>query len=176
MKILVGYATGYGSTKSYAEVIAEELRASGNDADVLPAKEVKELAPYDFVVVGGSLRAGSWLGQARTLAKKVLNAEKPHSVFICCLSVTTEEGRRQLDDVVLPKLKQKLPGLNLETPGLFPGMRNMDRYRFPIRGIMRSIAEKEGISNLDEPLDYRDFELARVWARGLAGKLTRSEP
>ncbi len=171
MKILVGYATGYGSTKSYAEVIAEELKKAGHEVDVLPAKEARDLTPYGFVVVGGSLRAGSWLGQARALAGKTLKAGKPHSVFICCLSATTEEGRRQLDDVVLPKLKQKLPGLNLETPGLFPGMRNMDRYRFPIRGIMRSIAEKEGISNPDEPLDYRDFELARVWARELAGKL-----
>jgi len=171
MKILVGYASGYGSTQSYAEVIAEELNSAGHDADVLPAKEVKDLTPYDFVVVGGSIRAGNWLGQARTLAGKTLKAGKPHSVFICCLSAATEEGRRQLDGEVLPKLKHKLPGLNLENPGLFPGMRNMDRYRFPIRGIMRSIAEKEGISNLDEPLDYRDFELARRWARELARRL-----
>jgi len=75
--------------------------------------------------------------------------------------------------MVLPKLKQKLPGLNLENPGLFPGMRNMDKYRFPIRGIMRSIAEKAGTENPDETVDFRDFELARGWARELARLLQK---
>jgi len=44
MKVLVGYASGYGSTKSYADVIGEELRRSGHETDVLPAKKAMNLA------------------------------------------------------------------------------------------------------------------------------------
>ncbi len=171
MKILIGYASGYGSTKSYAEVVGEELRGAGHEVDVVDAREAKELEGYDHVIVGGSLRAGNWLGHARKLAKRALNAGKANSVFICCMTATSDEGRRQLDEQTLPKLRSKLPELTWDEAGLFPGMRNMDQYGFPIRGIMKKMAEKAGDENPEEPKDYRDFEMARRWARELAGKL-----
>jgi menaquinone-dependent protoporphyrinogen IX oxidase len=170
MKILVGYASGYGSTKSYAEVIAEELRSAGNEADVLPAKEVKDLAPYDFVVVGGSVRAGSWLGRARRLAKKAVKAGKRHAVFFCCLSARTEEGKKQVFEIYLERVRGKVPGLAPLDVGAFPGMANYEEYRFPMRGIMTGIAKKEGVDTSVNQ-DYRDPEAAREWARELVRRL-----
>jgi menaquinone-dependent protoporphyrinogen oxidase len=171
MKVLIGYASGYGSTKSYAEVVAEELRGAGHEVTVAEARQAGDITGYDHVIIGGSLRAGSLLGQARKLAKQVVKADKPHHLFICCLSPTTEEGRKSFTEETLPKLKDKLGGANLDDLGLFPGQRNMDEYGFIVRGIMKSIAEKGGVENPEEPKDYRDFELAREWSRGLAAKL-----
>jgi menaquinone-dependent protoporphyrinogen IX oxidase len=58
-KIAVIYKTVYGTTKRYAEWIAEELNAS-----LLEASKVKpkQLASYDIVVFGGGLYASGIIG------------------------------------------------------------------------------------------------------------------
>jgi menaquinone-dependent protoporphyrinogen IX oxidase len=63
--VAVVYASKYGTTKQYAEWIAEELGASVFDAaKVSPAK----LAGYGAVVFGGALYAGGVMG-AKAVAK-----------------------------------------------------------------------------------------------------------
>jgi menaquinone-dependent protoporphyrinogen IX oxidase len=54
-KILVLYKTKYGSTKQYAEWIADAL-----DADLLPMEHAwkETLERYDTVILGGSVRMG----------------------------------------------------------------------------------------------------------------------
>lgn len=59
MKILVTYASKYGSTQQYAQWLAEELGAELCESKaVTPA----QLAPYDVVIHGGGLYAGSISG------------------------------------------------------------------------------------------------------------------
>ena len=171
MRVLVGYASGYGSTASYAQSVGSELRDAGHEVDVRDAREVKSLDEYDYVVVGGSLRAGEWLGPAKKLAKLTLKASKPHSIFICCLSAASEKGMETLEKDVLPRLRDKLPGLNLDDPGLFPGARNTDQYGFFIKRVMVSISRKEGDEEPEAPKDLRDFEMARSWAAELARRI-----
>ena len=54
MNAIVVYKTKYGSTKTYAEWIAEEL-----SADIRDAKTVKadDLLKYDTIIYGGGLYA-----------------------------------------------------------------------------------------------------------------------
>jgi menaquinone-dependent protoporphyrinogen IX oxidase len=170
MKILVGYATGYGSTKSYADVIAEELTRAGHETDAFPAKGVKNLAAYDFVVVGGSIRAGRWLGPAVKLARATVKAGTRHALFFCCLSARTEEGKRRVFGDYLEKVKGKVPGLAPLDVGAFPGMSNYDQWGFVLKKIMAGVAEKGG-ETLNRTMDYREPEAAREWARELARKL-----
>ncbi|MCX7022197.1 MAG: hypothetical protein NTW26_08015 [bacterium] len=170
MKILVGYATGYGSTKSYADVIAEELRRSGHETDVLPAKGVGNLAAYAFVVVGGSIRAGRWLGPAVKLAREAVKAGKRHAVFFCCLAAQTEEGKKKVFGDYLDKVRAKVPGLAPLEIGAFPGVANYEEYRFPVKGIMAGIAKKQGVDT-SVNRDYRKPEAAREWARELVRRL-----
>ena len=54
-KILVTYATRYGSTQEVAEKVAATLRESGLAVDVQPAKQVRTLDGYRAVVVGAPL-------------------------------------------------------------------------------------------------------------------------
>lgn len=58
-KIVVIYKSVYGTTKRYAEWIAQEL-----DASLLEASKVKpaQLMDYDVIVYGGGLYAGGILG------------------------------------------------------------------------------------------------------------------
>lgn len=59
MRILVTYATRYGSTREYAQWIAADLAA-----DIRPQGAVRsaDLAAYDTIIVGGYLRMGRIIG------------------------------------------------------------------------------------------------------------------
>ena len=70
MKVLVTYATRLGATAGIAEKIGEVLTQVGLQADVLPVKEVRDLAPYQAVVLGSAVYSFKW----RKEAVRFLNA------------------------------------------------------------------------------------------------------
>ncbi len=58
--VLVAFATKMGSNAEIADAIAEVLRDNGLEADAVPVREVKDLGPYDAVVLGSALYAAHW--------------------------------------------------------------------------------------------------------------------
>ena len=58
LRVLVTYASRYGSTRAIAEVVAATLRAQGMEANARPIREVTDLLAYDAVVVGGAVYGG----------------------------------------------------------------------------------------------------------------------
>ncbi len=172
MRILVGYASGYGSTKFYAEAIGDELNRAGHETVVLPAKSSRDITAYDFVIVGGSIRAGNWLGHARNLARRAVKLKKAHAIFFCCLSARSDEGKKMVIEDYFEKVKGKIPGISPLDVGVFPGMRNFEQYRFPVKGIMQKIARKNGQPTEGEQ-DFKDLDAAREWARELNRQLEK---
>lgn len=65
MRVLVAYASKNGSTAEIAEKIAGELRIDGLEADCVEAGKVRELKPYDAVVLGSAVYAKRWRSSAR---------------------------------------------------------------------------------------------------------------
>ena len=63
-RVLVGYATGTGSTVGVAEAIGETLGTRGFAVDVKPMKERPSLEGYDAVVLGSAINGGQWLPEA----------------------------------------------------------------------------------------------------------------
>ena len=59
MKLLVTYASKYGSTAEIAEVIGKELRKREYEVEVRPVDQVGNLAGYDGFVIGSAVYAGS---------------------------------------------------------------------------------------------------------------------
>jgi menaquinone-dependent protoporphyrinogen oxidase len=58
-KILVTYASRFGSTAGVAEAVGKTLAESGVQVDVIPMREVKDLSPYQAVIAGSSINAGA---------------------------------------------------------------------------------------------------------------------
>lgn len=162
MKILVGFASGYGSTQAYAEFIAETLQQAGHEVEVLDARKVGKLDGYDHILVGGSIRAGHWLGHAIKLTRRVIASGKPYSLFVVCLSALVDGGQALLDKQFFPKLRKRIFGVNLDGVGIFPGMRNFEQYHFPVKGLMQKIARENGSPDEGEQ-DFKDFDIARDW-------------
>lgn len=69
-RALVVYGTTYGGVEELAAGIGSALRARGLDAEVLPARRVAGVAPYDAVIVAGALRGGRWARDVRRLVRQ----------------------------------------------------------------------------------------------------------
>ena len=63
-KLLVTYATNFGSTQEVAETIAAVLREDGYIVDVLPVTAVSSLIDYNAVILGSAVNYGKWLPDA----------------------------------------------------------------------------------------------------------------
>jgi menaquinone-dependent protoporphyrinogen oxidase len=63
-RVLVGYATGTGSTAGVAEAIGRTLGERGLAVDVRPMRERPTVAGYDAVVLGSAINGGQWLPEA----------------------------------------------------------------------------------------------------------------
>jgi len=98
-RILVTYATMAGSTVEVAEAVAEEIRRSGLQVDLLPLNEAHDLAVYDGVVVGGPMIMG-WHRAAKRFLKqqRPALAQIPLAVFITAISLT-ETGETSVGGV-----------------------------------------------------------------------------
>jgi menaquinone-dependent protoporphyrinogen oxidase len=55
MNVLVAFGSERGGTAGIAARIGEALREAGLGAQVLPAREVRDLGGYDAVLIGGAL-------------------------------------------------------------------------------------------------------------------------
>jgi len=70
MRVLVAYATRHGATAGIAERVAAALAAAGLPAEARPVEDVKDIEPYDAVVLGGAAYMFHWLKPAMTFARR----------------------------------------------------------------------------------------------------------
>ncbi len=166
--ILVAYATKYGSTKEVAEAVAAELRELGLDAEARAAREVRDLAGYAAVVLGGALYYFRWRADARRFLARNRKAlsEMPVAVFgmgpLEDKPEDFENARGPLD-----KYLAKRTWLTPVAVTVFGGKLDPASLRFPDNNpAMKNIPAS----------DIRDWDTVRAWADslpsafGLAGK------
>jgi flavorubredoxin len=86
-KALIVYATRTGKTRQIADLIAEGIRFSGHEAEVVEAKKIKseaELEGFDAYVFGSSTYHGEMLQAMKTflfIAEKANLEGKPGGAF-----------------------------------------------------------------------------------------------
>lgn len=166
LRVLVAYATMYGSTKEVAQSIAETLLAAGVDAEAKPADEVKKLDGYGAVVLGAPLIVHKLQKDARTFLKRHEKALRgmPVALFALgpCKDPRNEEEwqdcQGQLDHVLA-----ELTWLKPAAAELFGGRFDPALLKFPLN----KMAGSEPAS------DARDWDAIKAWAAGLPALLER---
>ena len=163
-KILVAYASRYGSTAEIARVIGEVLRGQGYDVEVVSVKEARDVGAYRAVIIGSSLRVFHLLPEAIRFARRhrFALAGMPTAYFAAGLMMkdATPENLRRAEAMLNPLRKIKKP----VATALFPGRLQISGLERPWRFYFRRLSPiPEG--------DYRDWDAVKEWAVELAGKL-----
>lgn len=82
MRVLVAYASKYGSTKGIAEFIAGRLRSKGLDVDSKNVNDIRTLNDYDAFVVGSAVFLGKWMSEASDFLLRNQNALSGRPVWL----------------------------------------------------------------------------------------------
>jgi menaquinone-dependent protoporphyrinogen oxidase len=161
-KVLVAYASQYGSTGGVADAIGKELCNRGAAVDVCMLKNVGDLNAYRGVVVGSAIYRGKWLPEAVDFVEGnggVLR-QVPVAYFLVCMTMRepTEENRRKVLAYLDPVLKA-VPQVQPVKIGTFAGALNYSNLSSPEKVIMKLKGAPEG--------DFRRWDAIRAWATGL---------
>jgi menaquinone-dependent protoporphyrinogen oxidase len=164
-KVLVGYATQYGSTKEVADAIASTLREAGLEVDLQPLSKVRTLESYSAVVLGAPLLMFHWHRDALNFLSRYRKElmERPVAIFaLGPTHVPHEDAEWKSSQEQLDKELAKIPWLKPAALKLFGGKYDPALLRFPLN----LMAGNESAS------DIRDWESIRVWAGELKGILS----
>jgi len=162
-QILIAYASGSGSTREVAEVIASEFEKEGLNTIVQNVSEVGSITSYNGVVIGSSIRIGRWLPEAIACLERIKAelGERPIAYFTTCLTMVddTKENRQTVLDYMEPLLVKIAPEIKPIGLGLFAG--SLDPGR-------QAIMVGDGPHG-----DYRNWEAIRAWAQKIGERFAR---
>jgi menaquinone-dependent protoporphyrinogen oxidase len=131
-KILIAYATRYGSTREVAEKISDHIKLEGYCVELIPCKEVESLESYKFIIFGTPLYIGRMLKDAKSFLVKHQDelSKKPVAIFslgpLRQVQHDLESTRSQLDQ----ELKQ-FPWLKPVSIEMFGGKYDPKQLHFP---------------------------------------------
>ena len=150
MKTIVIYKSKYGSTKNYAQWIAEDLGCEAVDAKKIKADDLEK---YDCIVYGGGLY-GEVINGVHLITK---NAEKlkEKKIAIFSTGITPLDCRGYYDDYVIKKnFKNGIPG-NIKVFN-FLGKMKLDElsavHRTALKTLKKIMSSKENPSEMEKLL------------------------
>lgn len=150
MKTIVIYKTKYGSTKAYAEWIAEALGCRAVDAKTVKAAD---LTDYDTIIYGGGLYAEVINGV--TLITKNIEKLRDKKIIVFTTGLTPPQYRDYYDKYVIEKnFKTGVP----ENVKIFnyPGKMMLDElsivHRTAIKTLKKIMSDKENPTEMEKLL------------------------
>lgn len=182
MKTLLVYGTRYGATKGTSEEIAKVLTGEGFDVKVVNAKEekVKDISPYELIIVGSGMQMGKWTGEAEDFLKRFQKefASKKVAVFVSSMKTVSErEGKTaDLEKARKVDLDDKIAKYDLHpiAVGFFGGVLDFNKMNFVIKrtfGFIKPELEKDGFKQTAPGVyELRNWDEIRMWAKELAEK------
>lgn len=160
-KILVAYATRYGSTQEVAEAVAATLREHELEVNLLPMREVPTLSEYTKIVLGAPLYMFHWHKDALHFLDRHREALIKRPVAIFALGPfhddekEFQEIRAQLDRELV-----KFPWLTPVAIEIVGGKYDPGKLTFPWN-LVPAFRQMP-------PSDVRDWTAIRAWASELA--------
>jgi menaquinone-dependent protoporphyrinogen oxidase len=163
-KILIAYASEFGTTGEVAEAIGEVLCQEGNTVETKWVNNVKDLNNYDAVIIGSAIQYDKWMSEATefvTANQKILQ-QLPVAYFFTCLVLHKLNPKGDLEaKEYSDKLQALVPQVKPVSIGGFAGVLDYSNMGFFSRLILKAILYKKGVKEGD----YRDWDAIRAWAK-----------
>lgn len=167
-RVLVAYATKYGSTEEIAHQIASELQQAGIEAEAIPAKDVGPIDSCSAVIVGAALYNHKWHRDAVHFLSRNSKELAASSVAVFAVGPVNDDpeefrsAREQIDEVL-----SKWDWLSPVAVTVFGGRFDPARLKFP--GAARMLA-KVPVN------DAMDPSAVKEWAQSLPEALALEQP
>ena len=169
--ILVTYASKYGATKEIAEKIGEVLHQAGLQVDVFPVNSVRELSPYQAVILGSAIYIGKWQKEAVEFLKTNEKFLSERPVWLFSSGPTGEGDAVELvEGLRLPvELQPVVERIHPRDIAVFHGYINPDKINFIEKWAIKRLVKK--------PFgDFRNWDSITAWTTEIANSLKESEP
>ena len=165
-KVLIAYATRFGSTREIATAIAHELNRIGLNADAAETTDGIKPTDYDALVIGSPMYGNNWLPAAGLYA--AINSEqlsgRPVALFsVGTLGVKSRKAAISEHKTFIEQLKQVAPKLNVVSDEAFNGYFERANLPWYLRLVDRLAPTPEG--------DHRNWTAIQAWARSLGNEL-----
>lgn len=169
-KILIAYASEFGTTGEVAAAIGDVLCQEGNTVETKWIKNVRDINNYDQVIIGGAIHKGNWMSEAKEFVKanqKILQ-QLPAAYFFTCLVLHKLNPKGDLEaKEYSDKLQALVPQVKPVSIGGFAGVLDYSNMGFFPRLILKAILSNKGVKEGD----YRDWDAIRAWAKDTQLKL-----
>lgn len=166
-RVLVAYASKYGSTGAIADAIGRTLREHGLRAEVVRCRDVRGLDDFTAVVLGSAVYVGRWRREAADLLRQgeARLAKVPVWLFS---SGPTGEGETEelLKGWRFPSALQSIADR--------VGPRDIAVFRGALDGSRLNPFDAFIVRTVQSPLgDFRDLDAVAAWASTIATFLMR---
>jgi menaquinone-dependent protoporphyrinogen oxidase len=157
--VLVTYGSKRGGTAEIAVAIAGSLRTQGFAVTCLRASEVRALAAFDAVVVGGALYAGRWVREARRFVARHARALRARPVWMFSSGPLDDSAQRT---ALAPTraVAALMARIGAKGHATFGGRLAADATGFPAAAMARSHAG-----------DWRAWDQIAAWSEALGQAL-----
>jgi menaquinone-dependent protoporphyrinogen oxidase len=162
MPVLVAYGSKMGGTQGLAEMLGSELRSNGLDAEVVAASSVRDIEPYDAVIIGGALYAMRWHKDARRFVRRHGRALRQVPVWVFS-SGPLDDSARTGDIPPVRFVRKAMDSIEAAGHMTFGG-----RIAEDATGPIASAMAKQSAG------DWRDPDHVREWVKLVAESLQAS--
>jgi menaquinone-dependent protoporphyrinogen oxidase len=166
-KVLVAYATKYGSTREIAEKIGEVIREANYSVDVIPVEEVTDLRAYGAVVLGSAVYVGQWRKEAGTFLKDNEEELTKREVWLFSSGPTGKgEPEELMEGFHFPQSLQPVADrIQPRDIVFFHGALDLKKLGLPEKVVVKGIKAPLG--------DYRDWDAITLWAKSIVEVLQK---
>ncbi len=176
MKVIVAYASKYGSTKGIAEFIGDKLRERGVQVDLQEAGAARNVNDYDAFVIGSAVFNGHWMSEAKRFVSKNSAAMLGRPVWLFSSGPT---GTQQIDAKGNDMLKASEPKeldelralLNPRDHRVFFGSFYSERLTGTTGFFFKLAARSKSVRESVPEGDFRDWKAIEAWAVSIAEAL-----
>jgi menaquinone-dependent protoporphyrinogen oxidase len=170
-RLLVAYASKHGSTAEIAEAIGEVLRGRGDEVEVRPVAEVRELTGVEGVVVGSAVYMGRWMAEGVEFLKRHERTLRNVPTWLFSSGPTGGSPDADAKVAEMGPVATGRPVSNVAR--LADRIYTLGHVTFP----GRVVPEMGGLFARWVPRgDWRDFGAIRAWAAGLFREEAEAKP
>lgn len=165
-RVLVVYASKYGSTGGVADAIGKELCGKDVAADVAFIKNAGNIRSYQGVIIGSAIYMGKWMSEATDFVKENSGVlcNVPVAYFLVGMTLAKNpEKRADVLSSIEPILKA-VPEIKPVGIGTFAGAMDYNNLSWINKKILKSKGTPEG--------DFRDWNAIRSWAMDIKRTLS----